>query len=77
MPGTMDYREVRAQRRRQTATLRKRRLGEPDDDDAVTGAEAISLVYGLTRAAGAGSGAAESARPRADLPCVFLRGLRT
>lgn len=56
--------------------LRKGRVGEPEVDlSPVFGAEAVSLVYGLTRMSYslAGPGQPLRVQDRAQMPCRFVR----
>jgi len=65
--------ERRAHARRERMTLRKTRIGEPDVDLSPTfGADAISLVYQLTKTS---YDLARFSRPlytRAKMPCKFV-----
>lgn len=72
----MDERTLRAKARRGRATIAKRRLGEPDDD-AIAGAEAVSLVHRLTLAAWAWTGDPLPNLARSELPVRFVFGRRT
>jgi hypothetical protein len=54
-------------------TLRKGRLGEPEVDlSPVSGAEAISLVYRLTRASYSIAGRPRPEYSRDRMPCKFV-----
>lgn len=54
-------------------TLRKTRLGEPEVDlSPVFGAEAVSLVYQLTRTSYSLTRHAQPAYTRASMPCRFV-----
>lgn len=68
-----NFRE-RAELRRARVTLTKKRLGEPDANDGVRGADAISLVQQLTIAAWAWSGQQLPRLRRRELPYRFIRG---
>jgi hypothetical protein len=73
MVKRMTEADRRAQTRRERMTLRKTRVGEPEVDLSPTfGAEAISLVYRLTRTS---YGLARLPRPeytRGTMPCKFV-----
>ncbi len=58
-------------------TLSKRKLGDPDDDRVIRGAEAVSLVDQLTKASYAWGGKDAEPLPRGKLPYRFIRGKRT
>ena len=63
----------RAQARGERMTLRKSRLGEPQVDlSPVFGAEAISLVYRLTRTSYSLAGHPPPAYTRASMPFRFV-----
>jgi hypothetical protein len=65
--------EKRAQARRERMTLHKGRLGEPEVELSPTsGAEAISLVYHLTRASYSLAGHPRPTYTRAQIPCKFV-----
>lgn len=65
--------ERRALARRERMILRKSRVGEPELDlSPVFGAEAISLVYRLTRASYSLSGHPQPEYTRAQIPCRFV-----
>jgi hypothetical protein len=54
--------------------LRKARVGEPEVDlSPVFGAEAVSLVYGLTRMSYSLAGQPLPVQDRAQMPCRFVR----
>jgi len=68
----------RAQAGRERMTLRKSRLGEPEVDlSPVFGAEAISLVYRLTRTSYSLAGAPQPTCTRASIPIRFVPGRAT
>jgi hypothetical protein len=63
----------RAQARRERMTLRKSRLGEPEVDlSPAFGAEAISLVYRLTRTSYSLAGDPQPTYTRANMPIRFV-----
>ena len=66
--------ETRAQARRARMSLRKTHLGESAVDlSPVYGAEAISLVYRLTRMSYSLAGEAPPVCTRSQMPCRFVR----
>ena len=59
-------------------TIRKSHLGEPEVDlSPISGADAISLVYRLTRASYSLAGQPEPTYPREHIPCKFVPRSRT
>ena len=65
--------ERRAQARGERMTLRKSHLGEPEVDfSPVFGADAISLVYRLTRASYSLAGYTRPSYSRDHIPCKFV-----
>jgi hypothetical protein len=70
--------ERRAHRRREQMILRKARLGDPEVDPApVFGADAVSLVYRLTRTSYSLAGHALPRYTRDRMPCKFVPGRPT
>jgi hypothetical protein len=66
--------ETRAQARRARMSLRKTHLGESAVDPCpVFGAEAVSLVYRLTRMSYSLAGYAPPVYTRSQIPCRFVR----
>lgn len=70
--------ERRAQMRREQMSLRKARLGDPAVDLApVFGADAVSLVYRLTRTSYSLAGHSLPRYTREQIPCKFVPGRGT
>ena len=73
MVERMTEADKRAQARRERMTLRKTRVGEPEVDFSPTfGAEAISLVYRLTRTSYGLAGLPRPEYTRETIPCRFV-----
>jgi hypothetical protein len=69
----MSDREARAKARTARMTLHKGRVGEPEIDlSPVFGAEAISLVYRLTRSSYSLAGQPAPTYTRSNIPCRFV-----
>ena len=66
--------QQRAEARRARITLKKQRLGDADHEDALRGADAISLVHQLTLTAWAWARKPLPSLERHELPYRFVPG---